>query len=446
MCYSQRAEIHEPAHNFNALPGDASTQASACHQAITCDGCGMSPLVGPRYKCRDCDDFDYCRSCHAGANVTHLSGHGFTLIVDSSAEHRAVAYSASDQHAAVVASGCTNFDGLVGADSSKPAVEAAKVAQVAFQSASAAVLAKGMHVDTADTISQGSSSDGETDSDEDMAVEVDSSGCCGDTKLQAKVDKLKSKHSKLTKKKSKLRTAYQRKQTYKFTKKLSKCVNRLTKKLTKKLTKLDRKQEKLNEKIKRVENLRTRMTEQDSAAEDSTCASSSHGTMSEVFTERRCFSRPLRPSARLMNVTLCVHNGSGMQDLHETEHRGCVIAKPGERKPELAECIQQLGLSASQSLGVVAVEGLPPGPLFVKLILVNDGPTCWPAVVELRCVLGNPHGLEVLPLGPAKPGEAIEVLLDLTPRQGTGGSAWAFFAGETIGNQAFGPLLELQTC
>ena len=34
------------------------------HKAITCDGCGMSPIVGYRYKCRDCPNHDICESCY----------------------------------------------------------------------------------------------------------------------------------------------------------------------------------------------------------------------------------------------------------------------------------------------------------------------------------------------------------------------------------------------
>lgn len=28
-----------------------------------CDGCQMFPINGPRFKCRSCDDFDFCESC-----------------------------------------------------------------------------------------------------------------------------------------------------------------------------------------------------------------------------------------------------------------------------------------------------------------------------------------------------------------------------------------------
>lgn len=28
-----------------------------------CDGCQMFPINGPRFKCRNCDDFDFCEMC-----------------------------------------------------------------------------------------------------------------------------------------------------------------------------------------------------------------------------------------------------------------------------------------------------------------------------------------------------------------------------------------------
>lgn len=41
------------------------------HEGITCDGCRMRPIVGPRYKCRRCPDFDFCHACHLGCQHDH---------------------------------------------------------------------------------------------------------------------------------------------------------------------------------------------------------------------------------------------------------------------------------------------------------------------------------------------------------------------------------------
>uniref|UniRef100_A0A8C4NCA0 Uncharacterized protein n=1 Tax=Eptatretus burgeri TaxID=7764 RepID=A0A8C4NCA0_EPTBU len=44
------------------------------HPTVTCDGCHVYPIIGPRYKCRNCDDFDFCENCFKGKKhtVRHL--------------------------------------------------------------------------------------------------------------------------------------------------------------------------------------------------------------------------------------------------------------------------------------------------------------------------------------------------------------------------------------
>jgi len=50
--------------------GEEEAAESQCkgpvvHARVICDGCGMNPIVGIRYKCSVCDDFDLCASCEA---------------------------------------------------------------------------------------------------------------------------------------------------------------------------------------------------------------------------------------------------------------------------------------------------------------------------------------------------------------------------------------------
>jgi len=44
----------------------------AVHSHIICDGCNVGPIVGIRYKCSICDDFDYCDKCEEQYKSTHL--------------------------------------------------------------------------------------------------------------------------------------------------------------------------------------------------------------------------------------------------------------------------------------------------------------------------------------------------------------------------------------
>jgi len=50
------------------------------HQLIVCDGCEADPLVGDRFKCMVCDNFDLCGSCMQSNDigvVEHISRHRF---------------------------------------------------------------------------------------------------------------------------------------------------------------------------------------------------------------------------------------------------------------------------------------------------------------------------------------------------------------------------------
>jgi len=38
-------------------------QDEVVHERVECDGCGKAPILGVRYKCSICKDFDYCATC-----------------------------------------------------------------------------------------------------------------------------------------------------------------------------------------------------------------------------------------------------------------------------------------------------------------------------------------------------------------------------------------------
>ena len=41
------------------------------HFGVQCDGCGVSPIIGTRYKCCVCDNFDYCEQCEKKYREEH---------------------------------------------------------------------------------------------------------------------------------------------------------------------------------------------------------------------------------------------------------------------------------------------------------------------------------------------------------------------------------------
>lgn len=48
-----------------AATADASSPTLQVHKHVTCDGCGMFPLFGVRFKCAVRDNYDLCASCEA---------------------------------------------------------------------------------------------------------------------------------------------------------------------------------------------------------------------------------------------------------------------------------------------------------------------------------------------------------------------------------------------
>ena len=48
------------------------------HWHFACDGCDMSPIIGKRYKCNICPNFDFCENCYEKEKENHK--HAFTLV------------------------------------------------------------------------------------------------------------------------------------------------------------------------------------------------------------------------------------------------------------------------------------------------------------------------------------------------------------------------------
>ena len=60
--YPENKEKPEETKNENSKP---------VHFDIICDGCNKGPIVGCRYKCAICKDFDYCEECEKKLSETH---------------------------------------------------------------------------------------------------------------------------------------------------------------------------------------------------------------------------------------------------------------------------------------------------------------------------------------------------------------------------------------
>ena len=52
-----------------------SETKKATHVGVKCNGCGVTPIVGVRYKCAVCQDFDLCEKCEASSKTKHDARH-----------------------------------------------------------------------------------------------------------------------------------------------------------------------------------------------------------------------------------------------------------------------------------------------------------------------------------------------------------------------------------
>jgi hypothetical protein len=50
---------------------DEEVKPKVVHNHIICDGCGADPVMGVRYKCAVCNDYDLCEKCEATSDHDH---------------------------------------------------------------------------------------------------------------------------------------------------------------------------------------------------------------------------------------------------------------------------------------------------------------------------------------------------------------------------------------
>jgi len=119
----------------------------------------------------------------------------------------------------------------------------------------------------------------------------------------------------------------------------------------------------------------------------------------------------------------------------------------GDVSKEFEETLAQLNMGASQAYRcgrvILPASGNTQVPVEAKLITVNNGPVPWPESTCISIVHGNPFGLPALQLGAMEPGQAAEVIFDLSvPLQDVAGmtrSTWAMVDANT--GASFGPLI-----
>ena len=61
QCISRASSLHVRGHTFVVM---STPDNKSVHETTTCDGCKTKPIIGLRYKCQSCSDYDLCRQCH----------------------------------------------------------------------------------------------------------------------------------------------------------------------------------------------------------------------------------------------------------------------------------------------------------------------------------------------------------------------------------------------
>jgi len=61
----------KPVAESESQPEAPKEENTSVHTVVRCDGCDVFPIVGIRYKCHTCRDFDYCEKCEATKDHPH---------------------------------------------------------------------------------------------------------------------------------------------------------------------------------------------------------------------------------------------------------------------------------------------------------------------------------------------------------------------------------------
>jgi hypothetical protein len=81
---SQREKMNEEDGRISLIKEEKNIEVpnseAVIHDSIRCDGCKIKPIVGDRYKCSICKDFDFCTYCEDKNFLTNEHAHSFIRI------------------------------------------------------------------------------------------------------------------------------------------------------------------------------------------------------------------------------------------------------------------------------------------------------------------------------------------------------------------------------
>jgi len=61
-------------------------EENVIHQYYRCDVCSVEPIIGVRYHCLDCPDYDLCGWCNVNQRDQHDINHKFEIILKDNKE------------------------------------------------------------------------------------------------------------------------------------------------------------------------------------------------------------------------------------------------------------------------------------------------------------------------------------------------------------------------
>lgn len=84
-CYKTKSSFH-PYHSFQIISEPEKIQEKiqqpkkTIHKNVQCDGCYINPVVGTRYMCLNCNNYDLCERCFEKRKDLHYSNHVFRAL------------------------------------------------------------------------------------------------------------------------------------------------------------------------------------------------------------------------------------------------------------------------------------------------------------------------------------------------------------------------------